>query len=144
LQERKQRRLAFLPGRTAEEDEETTGFPLQRSRQVFTTGRGVFDSESDGGVALDDSDIDSLFGEPRERPKNNEGITWRPSEVDLNVQIAEPRSSSVNEKDEQPASKPVVKVLQTSPKPGDDQAEKPAPKAQRQATKEATSSSNRA
>jgi hypothetical protein len=85
-------------------------------------------SESEGGVALDDSDVDSLFGEPREQPKISEGVTWRPSEVDPSVQIAELRSSSVNQEDEQPVPEPVVEVLQTSFKPTHEQSEKPAPK----------------
>ena len=41
------------------------------------------------------------------------------------VQIVEPRSSFLNNEDEQPAVTPNVKVLRTSPKPGDDQAGKP-------------------
>ena len=85
-------------------------------------------SGSEGGVALDDSDVDSLFGEPRERPKNDEGVTWRPSEVDPKLQIAEPRSTSVNQDDEGPVSKPIVKVVQTSLQPSHDQPEKPVAK----------------
>ncbi|PMD45227.1 hypothetical protein L207DRAFT_629731 [Hyaloscypha variabilis F] len=113
-----------LPKSTRKPRGSTVNDPAKSSPAVEVSS----DSESDGGVAIDDSDIDSLFGEPRERPKNDESITWRPSEVDLNVQIAEPRSSSVNDEEEQLASKPVVRVLQTSPKPGDDQAEKPVAK----------------
>ncbi|KAE9375609.1 hypothetical protein N431DRAFT_556001 [Stipitochalara longipes BDJ] len=85
------------------------------------------ESESEGGVPLDDSDVDSPFGEPREQSKHVESVTWQPSEMDPNVQIAE-RGSSVSHEDEQPVPKPVVKVLQTAFKPSDNQPDKPTAK----------------
>lgn len=85
-------------------------------------------SKPEGGVALDDSDVDSPFGEPRERPGSDEGVSWRPFVENPNVQIAEPSSSSLNRQDEQPASEPSVEVVQNSVKPRREQPEQPAPK----------------
>jgi len=86
------------------------------------------EGNADEDVALDDSDVDSLFGEPRERPQHDEGVTWRPSEVDPNVKIAEPRSSSVNHGQEQAVSDPDVKVVGTAVQSRSEEPKQPAPK----------------
>jgi hypothetical protein len=73
-----------------------------------------------GASAIDDVDMDSLFGEPIEGEKSdNTGIMWRPSEMDPNVQVAE-RSSSVGEVQPKPAPKQVSKGTENVGNEGQD------------------------
>jgi hypothetical protein len=130
------RKSAWLARKEAEEagvpfpDElpERTRKPRSKVKERTGSAAVEISSEPEGGVALDDSDVDSLFGEPRERPGSDEGVTWRPSVEDPNVQIAEPRSSSLNHQDEQAASVPELEVVQNSVKPSHEQPEQSAPK----------------
>jgi len=115
-----------LPKRTRKPRGPTANEIAKSSPAVEITSG--LENNADGGVPLDDSDVDSLFGEPRERPKNDEGVSWRPSEVDPNVQVAEPRSSSVNHDEEKAVFESAMKAVDTSVQPSNEGPAKPAPK----------------
>jgi hypothetical protein len=115
-----------LPKRTRRPRGSTASEATKSSTAVEISSRS--DGNANGGVMLDDSDFDSLFSEPRERQQNDDGIEWHPSDVDPNVQIAEPKSSSINQDQEQPASKPAKKIANIIVQLSNEEAKKPTPR----------------
>ena len=102
------RRSAWLARKEAEDGSEFPAELPKRTRQQRSTDLEVtaicaspameisadhsFDDEDGGGVNIDlNSDLDSLFGEPveREKDKEEENVTRRPSEVEPRVKVAE-------------------------------------------------------
>jgi hypothetical protein len=134
------RKSAWLARKEA--DEAGINFPEELPKRMGRRGSEVknearksaslaieVSSGSEGGDnragAIDDVDMDSLFGEPIEGEKSdNTGITWRPSETDPNVQVAE-RDSSVGEVQQKPVPKQVSKGVE---KVGNEGQDAPTPK----------------
>jgi hypothetical protein len=95
-----------LPKRTRRRHSEVENEARKSASLAIEVSSGSEGGDNETG-AIDDVDMDSLFGEPIEEEKSdNTGITWRPSEMDPNVQVAE-RSSSVGEVQQKPAPKQV-------------------------------------
>jgi JmjC domain, hydroxylase/Zinc-finger domain of monoamine-oxidase A repressor R1 len=111
-----------MPKRTRRKRAYTATYETKSSTAVEIS------SGSEDGEVRNDGDVDELSVEQQERPKNDRRVTSRPFAVNTNVMFAKPRSTSINQDNEQPVSKVVAKVVQTSTQSSLRQLEKPVAK----------------